>query len=132
MDGYSQQDTTFKFDYFIMSDLFSGMKAFFNLILFVVYNLSSWTFAKFFLLNCLITCGWHPQRDTIFEFDYFISLVRWVGCFLFSLLSTSFARFSSQLVWMCCCSFLVFFTYLPISSLTVATGDSTWKNKSKM
>ena len=76
MDGYSQQDTTFKFDYFIMSDLFSGIKAFFNLILFVVYNLSSWTFAKFFLLNCLIICGWHPQRDTIFEFDYFISLVR--------------------------------------------------------
>ena len=52
----------------------------------------------------------YPQRDTIFEFDYFISLVRSVRCFLFSLLSMeNFARFNSQLVWMCCCSFLVFF-----------------------
>ena len=29
----------------------------------------------------------YPQQDTIFEFDYFISLVRSVGCFLFSLLA---------------------------------------------
>ena len=29
----------------------------------------------------------YPKRDTIFGFDYFISLMRSVGCFLFSLLS---------------------------------------------
>ena len=32
----------------------------------------------------------YPQRYTIFEFDYFISLVRSVGCFLFSLLCRIF------------------------------------------
>ena len=31
----------------------------------------------------------YPRRDTIVEFDYFISLARSVGCILFSLLSIS-------------------------------------------
>ena len=39
----------------------------------------------------VLIAKWHvhgyPQWDTIFEFDYFISLVKSVGCFHFSLLS---------------------------------------------
>ena len=62
----------------------------------------------------------YPQQDTIFEFVYFISLVRSVGCFLFSLL---FRRvlLASAASWFGCVVVLplYFLAYLPISFLTV-------------
>ena len=63
--------------------------------------------------------------DTIFEFDYFISLVRLVECFLFShlsirvllaLVASWFARIAVL--------FLYFSAYLPISFLTVGIFKS--------
>ena len=46
----------------------------------------------------------YPQRDTIFEFDYFISLVRSVECFLFSLtdITTVEKLLRIFLTWMGC------------------------------
>ena len=62
----------------------------------------------------------YPQRDTIFEFDYFISLARSVGCFLFSLLSTR-VLLASAASWFGCVVVLslYFSAYLQISSLAV-------------
>ena len=62
----------------------------------------------------------HPQRDTIFEFDYFVSLVRSLGCFLFCLLSMR-VRLASAASWFgyVVALSLYFSAYLPISSLTI-------------
>ena len=59
------------------------------------------------------------QRDTIFEFDYFIFLVRSVGCFLFNLLSMR-VLLASAASWFGCIGVLSFHfsAYLLISSLT--------------
>ena len=62
----------------------------------------------------------YPKRDTVFQLLYLISSMRSVRCFLFSLL---FMRvlFASTASWFgfIAVFFLYFFTYLPISSLTV-------------
>ena len=62
----------------------------------------------------------YPQRDTIFEFNYFISLVRLVGCFLFSSFSMT-VLLASAASWFGCVAVLslYFSAYLPISSLNV-------------
>ena len=62
----------------------------------------------------------YPQRDTIFEFDYFISLVRSVECFLISLFSMR-VLLASAASWFGYVSVLslYFSAYLPISSLSV-------------
>ena len=41
----------------------------------------------------------YPRRNTIFEFDDFISLARSVGCFLFSLLSVKVLLANSAANW---------------------------------
>ena len=67
----------------------------------------------------------YPQRDTIFKFVYFISLVRSVECFLFSLLSMR-VLLASTASWFGCVAILsLYFTaYLPISSLIVGIFKS--------
>ena len=56
----------------------------------------------------------------MWEFDYFISLMRSVECFLFSLLSMR-VLLASAASWFGCVAILslYFSAYLPISSLTV-------------
>ena len=62
----------------------------------------------------------YSQRDTIFEFDYFIPLVRSVGCFLFSLLSMRILLASAASWFRSVAVFSLYFSaYLSISSLTV-------------
>ena len=67
----------------------------------------------------------YSQPDTIFEFDYFISLVRSVSCFLFSFL---FMRvlLASAANWFGCVAVLslYFSAYQPISSSTVGIFKS--------
>ena len=67
----------------------------------------------------------YSQPDTIFEFDYFISLVRSVGCFLFSFL---FMRvlLASAANWFGCVAVLslYFSAYQPISFSTVGIFKS--------
>ena len=67
----------------------------------------------------------YPQRDTIFEFDYFISLVKSVRCFLFNLLSMG-VLLASAANWFGCIAVLslYFSAYLQISSLTVGIFKS--------
>ena len=62
----------------------------------------------------------YPQRDIIFELDYFISLVRSMGCFPFSLLSVR-VLLASAVSWFGRVAVLSFYfsAYLPISSLIV-------------
>ena len=60
--------------------------------LFLLFNLYFTICPAGHLLNLsILIAKYHvdgyPQRDTIFEFDYFISLVRSVECSLFGLLS---------------------------------------------
>ena len=67
----------------------------------------------------------YPQRDTIFEFDCFISLVKLMGCFLFGLLSIR-VLLASAASWFGCVVVLSFYfsAYLPISSLIVGIFKS--------
>ena len=67
----------------------------------------------------------YPQKDTIFEFDYFIVLARSVGCSLFSLLSIR-VLLASAASWFGCIAVLslYFSAYLPISSLTIGIFKS--------
>ena len=67
----------------------------------------------------------YPQRNTIFEFDCFISLVRSVGCFPFSIFSMK-VLLASAANWFGCVAVLslYFFAYLLISSLTVGIFKS--------
>ena len=69
----------------------------------------------------------YPQRDTIFEFDYFISLMRSMGCFLFSLLTIR-VLLASAASWFGCVAVLslYFSPYLPISSLIVGVFKSAY------
>ena len=62
----------------------------------------------------------YPQRDTIFQFDYFIYSMRSVRCFLFRLLSMRVLP-ASAVSWFGCVTVLssYFSAYLPISSFTV-------------
>ena len=67
----------------------------------------------------------YSQRDTIFDVDYFISLVRSMGYFLFSLLSLRLLLVSAA-SWFGCVAVLslYFSAYLPISSLSVGIFKS--------
>ena len=72
--------------------------------------LCCWTASGEYSVNCWITRGWlssagYHLRVWLF---YFFSEVNGVFSF-WSSFYKSFARFSSQLVWVCCRSFLLFF-----------------------
>ena len=66
----------------------------------------------------------YPQRDTIFEFDYFISLVRSVGCFLLVFYLSEFYSLQQPAGLDLLPFFPCFSVYLPISSFTVGIFKS--------
>ena len=75
----------------------------------------------------------YPQRDTIFEFDYFISSMRSVGCFLFSLLSIRvlLASAASWEIFFFFCFLFICWTFYNQFSLKIINklflpGTVTW------